>query len=420
MTPNCSPPSSHPTTPVIVLNPNFLPPPPLLPRYSPYHPNPVLPPKPPLGSRLPPPSGRWDNTTTTPSYHKPDAEFWSTRQLPIPILSTVSSALSGLGFTPGSGQSSEVFEEGQLELVDLANSEMPGTPSDSDDAAEAERLRVIRETIEYKISRLKPDKIKISQVDSAKQKLNDILVAAEQYGIGITALTRKPGLEESFRLQYKADLTRIEESVDDIEDKVCDKIHQLQLSSQPSVSQPGIVPIVGPTSEGLAGGQDQGVAQAASASMIRSATIAKAVVKYKALIDLALQTTQDMETDGLYLETATNERVQKLVMKISKYEKVRDQIKADYLEYLQFTAVDKPDNVLYDPKKLDEAVDAALKVTDSLIRGLEKQDDERQLGTLLPRKTEKVNWPHFSGKPGESFFKFKEQFLKAARQNQTN
>ena len=73
-----------------------------------------------------------------------------------------------------------------------------------------------------------------------------------------------------------------------------------------------------------------------------------------------------------------------------------------------------------DPKKLDEAVDAALKVTDSLVRGLEKEDDDRQLGTLLPRKTEKVNWPHFAGKPGESFFKFKEQFLKAARQNQTN
>ena len=56
------------------------------------------------------------------------------------------------------------------------------------DAAEAERLSVIRETVEYKISRLKPDKIKISQVDSAKQKLNYILVAAEQYGIGITSL----------------------------------------------------------------------------------------------------------------------------------------------------------------------------------------------------------------------------------------
>ena len=152
VTPNCSPPS-HPTTPVIVTNPNFLPPPPLLPRYSPYHPIPVIPPKPSLGSRLPPPSGRWDNTTTTPSYHKPDQEFWSTRQFPIPILSTVSSALSGLGFTPGSSQSSEVFDAVQLEQVDLATSEtMTGKPSDMNDAAEADRLNVIWETVEYKIS----------------------------------------------------------------------------------------------------------------------------------------------------------------------------------------------------------------------------------------------------------------------------
>ena len=38
----------------------------------------------------------------------------------------------------------------------------------------------------------------------------------------------------------------------------------------------------------------------------------------------------------------------------------------------------------------------------------------------MPRKSEKVKWPNFSGKPGESLFKFKEQFFKAARQNQTN
>ena len=38
---------------------------------------------------------------------------------------------------------------------------------------------------------------------------------------------------------------------------------------------------------------------------------------------------------------------------------------------------------------------------------------------MLPRKSEKVKWPSFSGKSGESFAKFKEQFFKVARQNQT-
>ena len=75
---------------------------------------------------------------------------------------------------------------------------------------------------------------------------------------------------------------------------------------------------------------------------------------------------------------------------------------------------------MYDPKKLDDTVDAAVTSIGTLITGLEEQDDDRQLGTMLPRKTERVKWPSFSGKPGESLFTFKEQFLRAARQNQTN
>ena len=115
VTPNNSPPSSNPTTPVIVTNPNFLPPPPLLPRYSPYQPRPLLPPKPAIGSKLPQPSCRWDNTTNTPSYQKTDQEFWSTRQLPIPVRSTICSSLSVLGFTPDSRhcediEDTEVFD----------------------------------------------------------------------------------------------------------------------------------------------------------------------------------------------------------------------------------------------------------------------------------------------------------------------
>ena len=110
VTPNCSPPSNQ-NTPVIVTNPNFLPPPPLLPRYSPFNPTPKLPPKPELGSKLLKPSGRWDNITNTPSYHRSDQEFWSSRSIPIPVRSTVESNLSGFGFSPKSNCSSDAFEE---------------------------------------------------------------------------------------------------------------------------------------------------------------------------------------------------------------------------------------------------------------------------------------------------------------------
>ena len=228
-------------------------------------------------------------------------------------------------------------------------------------------------------------------------------------------------MEESFKLQYQSDLDTLEQKVDDIEDLVCQKIHQLQLASQPSVAQPGTVPVVGhPAADVLASGVSQADALQAQAASAKAATLAKGRIKYQALLDEALQTSQDIETDGLYLETASNDRIQKLVLKISKYEKARDKLKAAHKEYLEFTAIYKPDIIVYDPKKLDDTVDAAVSSIGTLITGLEEQDDERQLGTMVPRKTERVKWPSFSGKPGESLFTFKEQFLKAARQNQIN
>ena len=178
--------------------------------------------------------------------------------------------------------------------------------------AEAARLTEIRVRVEYKLSRLKPDRITAGHVDSSKQKLSDILNLAEEFGIGITALLRDyPSMEESFRLQYQSDLDTVEQKVDDMEDQVCQKLHQLKLASQPSVLQPGTAPVVPPAAaDVLASGQSQVDALAAQAASAKGATIAKARIKYQALLNLALQTSQDMETDGLYLETASNDRIQ--------------------------------------------------------------------------------------------------------------
>ena len=65
----------------------------------------------------------------------------------------------------------------------------------------------------------------------------------------------------------------------------------------------------------------QPVAQAVdnSASTV-AATLAKAAVKYTRLLNLAMSAKQDAEEDGLYLDTASDEKISRLVQKISKYE----------------------------------------------------------------------------------------------------
>ena len=428
-TPPCSPGHSNPQTPVIVTNPSFLPPPPLLPRYSPFIPAPQLPPRPDF-SRLPAPSGRWDNLTVSPSYQRPDREFWSTRQFPIPITSTVSSSiLSELGFSPLSSVSTEAFEdetvvrqpdteqlvgsdsvEEVLSEQELSISSMPD-PHDPALIGELDRLEDIKDEVELSLS----DDIPVSRVTATtteliRQLMSDTHAKAKKYALGMTKLARKfPNLEESYKLQYDADgkslLKKVNQHIDLLLETIqgCQSQQQAHVVPQPVPQHP----------------QHAATAQQTDSSVVAT-TLAKAGVKYNTLVNMALSAKQDAEEDNLYLETATDERISRLMHKISKYEKLRDKVENTYSEYLEFTAVSKPDNEDYDASKLATAVSDATSAINSLIKGLEHEDEERGLATLLPRKTEKMKWPTFSGKPGENFFKFKEQFFKVARQNMTS
>ena len=98
-------------------------------------------------------------------------------------------------------------------------------PGNIDAAAGAKRLTDIRTRVEFKLSRLKPDRITVSLASPSRNKLDDNLDLRKEYCIGMTALLENfPFMEESFKLQYKADLDKLLESVDILEDKVCDKI----------------------------------------------------------------------------------------------------------------------------------------------------------------------------------------------------
>ena len=75
------------------------------------------------------------------------------------------------------------------------------------------------------------------------------------------------------------------------------------------------------------------------------------------------------------------------MLKIPKYEKTMEKIKSLHLEYLELTALHKPDSFHYCPTTLCDTVQTAIETAESVIKGLEEQDEERQLCTLLPRKT---------------------------------
>ena len=396
-TPPSSPPQFEAHTPVIVANPSV--------QFStPLIPIPELPPDP--ISRLPDPSGRWDNLTNTPSYFKGSATFWASRNSNIPIVSTVSSPyLSEAEFSPNSGSSLEVFDEKLVgqdlnSQIGLLNSMTPS--NDPLLAAELDRLADIKDEVELSLeSDIEVSRVTACNANVVKELMNDVHTKAKRYALDMTKLSRKfPSADKDLLSQYNTDGKALLVKVNKHIDLLLIKMHEAQ--PQPQVNR------VNPR---LGGSQPNNLQEAVAT------IIAKAEVKYTTLLNLALTTKQDAEEDGLYLDTASDDKISQLVHKIAKFEKVKDKITASHNEYLEFTAVNKPDAEQFPENKLSSAVNEAVSEITTLIKTLEVEDEDRGLSTLLPRKTEKMKWPTFSGKQGENYFKFKEKFFKVAKQN---
>ena len=97
------------------------------------------------------------------------------------------------------------------------------------------KLEEIKDKVEYKVSRLSPEKITVHIVTTVQDKLKDITALSYEYGFGMTQLLKKyPTLKECFRLQYQADVKQVHSTVDDLEQKIMEKIYSLQ-PQQPSV-----------------------------------------------------------------------------------------------------------------------------------------------------------------------------------------
>ena len=131
--------------------------------YSPYRPTPKLPPRPPLGNKILRAFGKWDNVVNTPTYYRSDSEFWSSRNQGYPEVEASSSAAT-LNSTRGEVTSPEGedisptiedFLERQVEVKEYTMD--PATNQIL--AAEVSKLEEIRDKVEYKVSRLSPEKI---------------------------------------------------------------------------------------------------------------------------------------------------------------------------------------------------------------------------------------------------------------------
>ena len=119
------------------------------------------------------------------------------------------------------------------------------------------------------------------------------------------------------------------------------------------------------------------------------------------------------------LETGDEQQVIRTMQKLAGWKLQAESIGALYQEFLTRTA-------LYplpigEQSKVAAAVARTKSALSAIVNAAEEEDLKRQLYSLdTSNRGEQVKWPGFSGEVGEDFFKFKKDFIDAAKQNQTS
>ena len=109
----------------------------------------------------------------------------------------------------------------------------------------------------------------------------------------------------------------------------------------------------------------------------------------------------------------------KTMQKLAGWKASMESIRITYQEFQTTTALYKLSQS--DHTALDAAVKSTKDSLDSIISVAESEDDKRGLYSLdTSVRGEQVKWPVFAGDAGEDFFKFKKDFLDAAKQNRTS
>ena len=78
-------------------------------------------------------------------------------------------------------------------------------------AAEVSKLEEIRDKVEYKVSRLSPEKITVHIVTTVQDKLKDIIALSDEYGFGMTQLLKnRVSNSQIFRNRFSTDWSKLQ------------------------------------------------------------------------------------------------------------------------------------------------------------------------------------------------------------------
>ena len=395
--------SKSPEVSVIQANPGFLPvPPPLPPRCST-----------PASSVA---GGSWDNYLDDPTYQGFDLQFWSTRNSrQIQLVSTDISDLEN--FSEPSELSSELLNRGQLntsvisDLEILSDQEVTATTMSTRTAAET-NLRSQDTRIRDMCDDLDPDFITEDSAPFMKEKLKEISDRRDIYRDAVRQFLSDfaTDLITVEVEQWKVDMKGVVDLVKKHMFDVLGKVTRLAVARPMTEFEKATIKLQE---------KDIELKQLDSDSK-RNEALAVAKPLKKLVEEKCTELEEELDQIPVTeLETGDEQQVIRTMQKLAGWKLQAESIGALYQEFLTRTA-------LYplpigEQSKVAAAVARTKSALSAIVNAAEEEDLKRQLYSLdTSNRGEQVKWPGFSGEVGEDFFKFKKDFIDAAKQNQTS
>ena len=395
---------------VIHSNPSYLPPPALL---QPKHSTPT-PRAPATGTS----AGTWDNYQEEPTYQSSSCKFWETRKK-IQIVSTDISELGSEVEGPNPSETSlnlnaavvdvsQVFQFDQN--LEMTNEEMENMSGKK----EAESgLRDLDMKVRDMCEDLPADLISELSAPLMQQELDKIAVVRDEYRRAVRTFLSQFASElvATEKNAWEADLTSLLNTVKSHKFKVLEKVSSFTQPATPmtefereSIELQKIK--LNMKKEALEGKKNEALAVA---QPLRHLVTVKCTELDEELDQIT--STQILEGD--------DQLVIKTMQKLAGWKASMESIRATYQEFQTTTALYKLSQSEH--TALEAAVKSTKDSLDSIILVAESEDDKRGLYSLdTSVRGEQVKWPVFAGDAGEDFFKFKKDFLDAAKQNRTS
>ena len=152
----------------------------------------------------------------------------------------------------------------------------------------------------------------------------------------------------------------------------------------------------------------------------RSDALATAKPLKQLVMELCTELDEELDqTTSAQLQSGDDQLVTKTMLRLAGWKSKMESVRTTHQEFLTTTAVFRL------PETEHVAVSAAVERTKESLADIvtiaEDEDEKRQLFSLdTSVRGEQVKWPEFAGDTGEDFFKFKKDFLDAAKQNKTS